>query len=54
MDRIEKEPQFRNKMFALIGFLLVAYIGIKSWHVMIAVDAYQGQVLETGTQGAAK
>ncbi len=54
MDRTEKDPQFRNKMFVLIGVLLIGYIGIKSWHVMIAIDAYQGQVLDHSTQGAAK
>ncbi|WP_299554692.1 hypothetical protein [uncultured Tateyamaria sp.] len=54
MDRTEKEPQFRNKMFAMIGLLLLGYVGIKSWHVYISIDAYQGQVLEDSTEGAAK
>lgn len=54
MDRTEKDPRFRNKMFALIGLLLLAYIGLKSWHIYISIEAFQGQVLESGTKGAAK
>lgn len=54
MPRTEKEPQFRNKMFAMIGLLLLAYFGMKSWHIYIAVGAFEGQVLERGTKGAAK
>lgn len=54
MDRTEKDPAFRNKMFALIGLLLLAYVGIKSWHIYVSIDAFQGQVLERSTKGAAK
>ncbi|WP_195821647.1 hypothetical protein [Roseobacter sp. MH60115] len=54
MPRTEREPQFRNKMFVMIGLLLLGYIGIKSWHIHISIDAYQGQVLERSTKGAAK
>lgn len=54
MDRTEKEPQFRNKMFVLIGVLLLGYMGIKTWHVSIALEAYQGQVLDRDVTGAAK
>lgn len=54
MARTEKEPQFRNKMFALMGLLLLAYIGMKSWHVYIAMGAFEGQVLQRSTEGAAK
>jgi hypothetical protein len=54
MDRTEKEPRFRKKMFALIGALLMGYIGIKTWHVSVALDAYQGQVLDHSIVGVAK
>lgn len=54
MSRTEKDPQFRNKMFAMIGLLLLGYIGIKSWHIYISINAYQGQVLERSIKGAAK
>lgn len=54
MARIEKEPNFRNKMFALMGVLLLSYIGMKSWHVYIAMGAFEGQVLERSIEGAAK
>lgn len=54
MARTEKEPQFRNKMYAMIALLLIGYIGIKSWHIYIAIDAFQGQVLVRDTHGAAK
>ena len=54
MREIEKEPRFRNLMYAIIGLLIVGYIGIKARHVSIAVGAYQGQVLDRDTSGAAK
>lgn len=54
LPRTEKEPQFRNKMYVMIAVLLLGYMGIKSWHIYIAIDAFQGQVLERGTHGAAK
>jgi hypothetical protein len=54
MDRTEKEPEFRNKIFILIGVLLIGYIGIKTWHVSVALGAYQGQVLDRDLSGAAK
>lgn len=54
VPRTEKEPQFRNRMYAMIAVLLLGYIGIKSWHIYVSVEAYQGQVLERTTYGAAK
>ena len=52
--KAEEDPKFRRLMYAMILALLVGYIGLKSWHVMIAMDAYQGQVLSEDTKGAAK
>lgn len=54
MDRTEKEPRFRTLMYIMIGTLIVGYFGIKARHISMAIDAYQGQVLERDTAGAAK
>jgi hypothetical protein len=53
-DRTEKDPRFRNTMYALIAGLALAYFGMKAWHIKLALAAYEGQVLEQDTHGAAK
>ena len=51
---IEKDPAFRNKMYVLMAVLLLGYMGLKTYHVITAFKAYEGQVLDVNTQGAAK
>lgn len=53
MHQTDRESRSRRIFYAMILGLLVSYIGIKTWHVMLAMDAYQGQPLER-THGAAK
>ncbi len=53
MDRVDQESKSRRFFYTLILGLLFGYIGLKSWHVSVAVGAYQGQPLER-TDGAAK
>lgn len=50
----DRERKSRGVFFALILGLLVAYGVIKYRHIQLAMTAYEGQVLDTGTLGAAK
>lgn len=50
----DRERRSQKFFFALIFGLLVAYGVIKFRHIQLAMAAYQGQVLETDTHGAAK
>lgn len=54
MRRIEKDPRFRTAMYLLILTLLLGYVGVKTWHIRLAIAAYDGQAIEGGTKGAAK
>lgn len=47
------ESRFRRGLIAFLVLLLVSYLAYKAWHISLALDAYQGQVLQ-GTTGAAK
>ena len=54
MDSTAREKRSQRMFFALILALLLGYGVIKYRHIMTAMDAYQGQVLNTDTRGAAK
>ena len=55
MEQTAKEdPKFRRKMYILMASLLVAYIGLKSWHIYVALQAYEGQVISRDTGQPAK
>ncbi len=41
-----EDPKFRRKMYILMISLLVAYLSFKSWHIYVALGAYEGQVIE--------
>ncbi len=53
-DRTEKAPGFRNAMYALIGVLFIAYIGMKAWHISLALEVWKTQPIAGPTDGAAK
>lgn len=53
-DRTEKEPKFRRAMYLMILALLVGYIGLKSWHISVAFEAWENQPLDGSLTGAAK
>jgi len=54
MDRSEREKKTQRVMFVLLATLLLGYLGFKYWHITVALDSYEGQVLETDITGAAK
>ena len=47
------ENRFRRGLIAFLVLLLISYLAYKTWHISLALDAYEGQVLED-TTGAAK
>ncbi|MBQ4823524.1 hypothetical protein J4729_03005 [Leisingera sp. HS039] len=50
----EENPRFRRAMYLLILALLAGYAGFKAWHLSVAFEAWDGQVLEGTVSGAAK
>jgi len=54
MEQGDRERKSRRIFYTLIITLLISYIGLKSWHVVLALDVYEGQPLERSTYGAAK
>lgn len=50
----EENPRFRRSMYLLILALLTGYAGFKAWHLSVAFEAWNGQVLEGTVSGAAK
>ncbi len=48
----ERDRRFRRAMYGLIGGLLLGYLAFKAWHISIAIDVFDGQVIEA--EGAAK
>ncbi|MDC0657370.1 hypothetical protein N6L27_05120 [Leisingera sp. SS27] len=50
----EENPRFRRMMYLLILALLAGYAGFKAWHLSVAFEAWDGQVLEGTVSGAAK
>lgn len=53
-QRVESNPKFHKKMMILLIALLVGYLGIKTWHISIALRVYADEPLQISTQGAAK
>ncbi|MBO9466458.1 hypothetical protein J7443_14535 [Tropicibacter sp. R15_0] len=54
MATAERESKSQRLFWALILALLLGYGGIKTYHVMLALQVYDGQPLEVDTSGAAK
>lgn len=50
----ERDLRFRRLIYAVIGALLIGYLAFKAWHIRIAIDAFEGQVIEADGLGAAK
>lgn len=43
----EENKSFRNLMYIMIFTLLLSYIGYKFWHVSLALNAFEGQEVDT-------
>ncbi|UWQ78373.1 hypothetical protein K3725_13760 [Leisingera sp. S132] len=52
--RPEENLRFRRMMYLLILALLAGYAGFKAWHLSVAFEAWNWQVLEGTVSGAAK
>ena len=48
----ERDRRFRRSIYAIIGALLLGYLVFKTWHISIAIDIFDGQIIEA--EGAAK
>lgn len=48
----ERDRRFRRSMYAFISALLLGYLAFKAWHISVAIDVFDGQVIEA--EGAAK
>ena len=51
---IDHERRTRRWIVPLLVGLLLSYIGFKSLHIAVAVEAYRNQPLSVDTTGAAK
>jgi hypothetical protein len=52
--RRKNESRFRNFLFLIFAVLILGYAGYKTWHVSVALDAWQGQQLQDDITGAAR
>lgn len=50
----ERDRRFRRLIYGVIGALLIGYLAFKAWHVSVAIEAFEGQVIEADGLGAAK
>lgn len=49
-----RDQRFRRSMYLLISALLLGYLAFKAWHITVAIEAFDGQVINAEGQGAAK
>lgn len=54
MRAADRERKSRRLFFCLILGLLIGYAAMKTWHIQLALQAYEGQVLSEDTSLAAK
>lgn len=54
MATAERERKSQRIYWIMIAALLIGYIAIKSYHVALAIQVYDGQPLTVDTTGAAK
>jgi len=54
MLKTDREQQSQRMFYALILVLVLGYGAIKFCHIMLAIEAHRGQVLDVDTSGAAK
>ena len=45
MPVTDETPRFRRSMYAFLLLLLVSYAGFKSWHILVALEAWEGQAV---------
>lgn len=45
MPATDETPRFRRGMYAVMLLLLIGYAGFKSWHILVALEAWKGQSL---------
>ena len=53
-DLADRERRSRRLFIAIMVGALVCYLGYKTWHFTVALEAWQGQALTAGTSGAAR
>jgi hypothetical protein len=53
-ERSETDRVFRNRMYLLIGVLVIGYFFLKTWHISVALDIWDAQKLLIDVEGAAK
>ncbi len=54
VEKTDRDQRFRRLMFIGLTSLLLGYIGLKTWHISVALAAFETQPLERDTEGAAK
>jgi|GEM_PF-2640093 len=54
VEASRRDQRFRRSMYLFIGALLLGYLAFKAWHITIAFEAFDGQVIDAGNLGAAK
>lgn len=45
MPATDETPPFRRAMYVFMLLLLIGYGGFKSWHILVALEAWEGQSL---------
>ena len=53
-DLADRERRSRRLFIAIMAGTLVCYLGYKTWHLSVALEAWQGQALTADTSGAAQ
>jgi hypothetical protein len=53
-DLANRERRSRRLFITIMVGALVCYLGYKTWHVSVALEAWQGQALTADTSRAAR
>ncbi len=53
-DPADRERRSRRLFVAIMVTALVCYLGYKTWHISVALEAWQGQALAADTSRAAR
>jgi hypothetical protein len=53
-DLADRERRSRRLFIAIMVGALVCYLGYKTWHISVALEAWQGQSLTADTSRAAR
>ncbi len=54
VEASSRDQRFRRSMYLLIGALLSGYLAFQAWPITIAIEAFDGQVIDADGQDAAK